>query len=262
GRAQGADRQGALEEEPSEEECGEEADTQPGGVEADRPGEQGQDNAERRAERAQDRPENGGGRVFLRDQVHEDHHHEGMGNGVNREGRRAGEAGEGEAERGARPPGRRGELPPEEGEQLGRAHRLAVRSVVPPMVATAEAPRRNESSGSSTWMRTGKRAWRRIQSIERSTRGRPLTLVPFSGRTAQPRPTTVPWKPLAGSNCRYRSAGAPAWMWRSWVSRKLATTYQVRVSTRTNTSPPARAKAPSEMLRLTTLPVKGATTRQ
>src|SRR5215472_4004839 len=60
------------------------------------------------------------------------------------------------------------------------------------MVAMADAPSRNESSGSSTLMRTGKRAARRIQSSERSTRGKPPTLVPFSGSTAQPSPTTVP----------------------------------------------------------------------
>src|SRR5262245_63127683 len=96
---------------------------------------------------------------------------------------------------------RRRELAAQKGEEGGGAHRAAPRQV-PPTVATAEAPRRKESSGLSTLMRTGKRAARRIQSSERSTCGRPLTLVPFSGDTAQPSPTTVPRKCLLGCDCR------------------------------------------------------------
>src|SRR5512132_2125098 len=91
--------------------------------------------------------------------------------------------------------GRR-KLAAEKLEEAGGAHRSAERQV-PLTVATAEAPMRKESSGLSTLMRIGKRAASRIQSSERSTRGSPLTLVPFSGRTAQPSPTTVPrkWRP-------------------------------------------------------------------
>ena len=74
---------------------------------------------------------------------------------------------------------------------------------LPLTVATAEAPMRKESSGLSTLMRIGKRAASRIQSSERSTRGSPLTLVPFSGNTAQPSPTTVPRKCLLGCDCKY-----------------------------------------------------------
>src|SRR5262249_11579418 len=86
-------------------------------------------------------------------------------------------------------------------EEAGGGNRSTERRV-PPTVATAEAPMRKESSGLSTLMRIGKRAARRIQSSERSTRGRPLTLVPFSGSTAQPSPTTVPRKCLLGCDCR------------------------------------------------------------
>src|SRR5262249_26806854 len=195
--------------------------------------------------------------VLLRDQVHHHHDNQGMWNPVCQDRDRCGHAGQREAERGAAPPRRRGELTPKEASQGSGTHRAVARTV-----ATAEAPIRNESSGSSTLIRTGNRAASRIQSRERSTRGRPWTLVPFSGSTAQPRPTTVPWKCRPGWDCRYRSTAAPSGMCRSWVSRKLATTYQVRVSTRVNTSTPDRAKAPFEMFKLTTFPVKGAVTRQ
>src|SRR5215471_16939722 len=86
-------------------------------------------------------------------------------------------------------------------KELGRRHRSTERQV-PLTVATAEAPMRKESSGLSTLIRIGKRAASRIQSSERSTRGSPLTLVPFSGSTAQPNPTTVPRKCLLGCDCR------------------------------------------------------------
>src|SRR5262249_58429416 len=74
------------------------------------------------------------------------------------------------------------ELAAQEVDEFGRRHWLT-RVSEPCTVATAEAPMRNESSGSSILIRTGKRAASRIQSSERSTRGSPLTLVPFSGKT-------------------------------------------------------------------------------
>src|SRR5262245_59133982 len=106
-------------------------------------------------------------------------------------------ASQSETENRAASPRRRHELAAQKVEEGGGTHRSAPRQV-PLTVATAEAPRRKESSGLSTLMRTGKRAARRIQSSERSTRGRPLTLIPFSGNTAQPSPTTVPRKCLSG----------------------------------------------------------------
>src|SRR5262249_38481516 len=96
---------------------------------------------------------------------------------------------------------RRCKLAVEKIEQAKGVHRSTERQV-PLTVATAEAPMRKESSGLSTLMRIGKRAARRIQSSERSTRGSPPTLVPFSGNTAQPSPTTLPRKCLLGCDCR------------------------------------------------------------
>ena len=47
--------------------------------------------------------------------------------------------------------------------------------------------------------------------VERlSTRGTPFTLVPFSGSTAQPSPTTVPRKSSPAFRLEIRSTGAPA----------------------------------------------------
>src|SRR5262249_17539383 len=111
------------------------------------------------------------------------------------------QAGQRQPEGRAAPPGRRRELASEEVDERGDRHCLTLFNV-PCTVATAEAPIRKDSSGFSTLMRTGKRAASRIQSRERSTRGRPLTLVPFSGSTAQPSPTTVPWKRFPGCDCK------------------------------------------------------------
>src|SRR5207253_9733683 len=93
------------------------------------------------------------------------------------------------------------ELAAQKIEEGGSVHQSTERQLTL-TVATAEAPIRKELSGSSTLTRIGKRAARRIQSSERSTRGSPLTLVPFSGNTAQPSPTTVPRKCLLGCDCR------------------------------------------------------------
>src|SRR5439155_12492519 len=59
--------------------------------------------------------------------------------------------------------GRRCQLSAQVADEGDRCHRLAVLSE-PFTVATAEAPMRKDSSGSSTLMRTGKRAASRIQS--------------------------------------------------------------------------------------------------
>src|SRR5262249_52830742 len=261
GRSEGADRQGTLHEQPDEEIPGEEADAEPGGVEGQLQGEDRRAEADGKGDPAQDRPEDGGGGVLLRDQVDDHEGDQAVRHLKHLDERDDDQAGEGDAQRGRTPPRGVDELAPEEGEELSRAHRLAVRRV-PRTVATAEAPSRKESSGSSTSMRTGKRAASRIQSSERSTRGRPPTLVPFSGRTAHPRPTTVPRKCLPGWDCKYSSAVAPAGMCRSCVSRKLATTYQVCVSTSVNTSEPARANAPWEMFVWRPWRVNGAMPRQ
>src|SRR2546425_7750584 len=98
-----------------------------------------------------------------------------------------------QTERRATPPRRRCELTSKEVDERRRPHLLGVLAV-PCTVATADAPTRKEASGSSTLMRTGKRAASRIQSRDRSTRGNPFWLVPFSGNTAHPSPTTVPRK--------------------------------------------------------------------
>src|SRR5215471_16324852 len=62
----------------------------------------------------------------------------------------------------------------------------------PVIVTTADAPTRKLSSGFSTWIRTGKRCASRTQSRLRGTFGSPCVLVPYSGLTAQPGPTTLP----------------------------------------------------------------------
>src|SRR5262249_7583627 len=189
---------------------------------------------------AQDGPEQGGCRVLLRDEVHDDHHHERMRHVVAQDGDGRDDAGQCQSEGRAAPPGGGRDLPTEEADERGGRHRLAGRSDAG-TVATAEAPMRKDSSGSSTLIRRGKRAARRIQSSERSTRGSPFTLVPFSGSTAHPSPTTVPRKRRPGCDWRYRSTRAPAGMWRSWASRKFALTYQVPGSARCKTSTPVLA---------------------
>src|SRR4029434_3480783 len=105
------------------------------------------------------------------------------------------QAGQREPERRAASPRGRRQLAAQKIEESRGRHGLPPRAW-PCTVATAEAPMRKESSGFSTLIRMGKRAARRIQSRERSTRGSPLTLVPFSGSTVQPSPTTVPQKCL------------------------------------------------------------------
>src|SRR5262249_35088625 len=72
----------------------------------------------------------------------------------------------------------------------------------PVIVTTADAPIRKLSSGLSTWICTGKRWASRTQSRLRGTLGRPAVLVPYSGRTAQPGPTTLPWNLLPPLNCK------------------------------------------------------------
>src|SRR5439155_885728 len=243
-----------------DDETDEARDTQPGDIESHHPREQRGAQAERHARHGEDGAEQCRGGVLLGDEIHHDHHDERVRDamGQDRDGRD--HAGQRQPERGAATPGRRRQLAAQEVDEAGCRHRLTLRSV-PCTVATADAPMRKDSSGSSTLMRTGKRAASRIQSSERSTRGNPFTLVPFSGRTAQPSPTTVPRKCRPGCDWRYTSTGAPAGMWRSCVSRKFAMTYQVPVSTSVNTSAPLRANAPIEILRLTTRPVNGARTR-
>src|SRR5262249_17505810 len=135
------------------------------------------------------------------DQIHKDHDHQRVRNVVGQDRDCRGETRQREPE-GFTPSSRgRRQLAAQKLKEAGGAHRSTERQV-PLTVATAEAPMRKESSGLSTLMRIGKRAARRIQSSERSTRGSPLTLVPFSGSTAQPSPTTVPRKCLLGCDCR------------------------------------------------------------
>src|SRR5262245_7603651 len=72
----------------------------------------------------------------------------------------------------------------------------------PVIVTTADAPIRKLSSGFSTSIRTGKRWASRTQSRLRGTFGRPPVLVPYSGTTAHPGPTTLPRNLLPPLNCR------------------------------------------------------------
>src|SRR5262249_51036708 len=171
--------QHALEPQSDKDKGDEAGDTQPGDVEDDHPGQQGRAEAERDTGHAKDGAQKRCGGVFLGDEVHHDHHHEGERDAMGQDRGGGGHAGPREPEGRASAPGRRGELAAQEADERGRCHWLALLTE-PCTVATAEAPIRKDSSGFSTLMRTGKRAARRIQSSERSTRGNPLTLVPFS----------------------------------------------------------------------------------
>src|SRR5262245_66671041 len=124
-----------------------------------------------------------------------------MGDPVGQNGDGGRQAGQREPERRAAAPRGRRQLAAQKVEKRRGRHGLPPAALTC-TVATAEAPMRKESSGFSTLFRTGKRTARRIQSRERSTRGNPLTLVPFSGSTAHPSPTTVPQKCLSSCDCR------------------------------------------------------------
>ena len=133
---------------------------------------------------------------------------------------------------------------------------------VPFTVATAEAPMRNESSGLSTLMRIGK-ARGETDPVERALDARQsIDACAVLRQHGPTEPNDSAAEMLAGLRLQINITGAPAGMCRSCVSRKLATTYQVRVSTKVNTSTPARAKAPLDIFMLTTRPVNGARTVQ
>src|SRR5262249_37739046 len=128
-------------------------------------------------------------------------HDEGMRDAVCQDRDRCDHAGQGQPEGCAAPSGCGRELAAQEVDEFGRRHWLT-RVSEPCTVATAEAPMRNESSGSSILIRTGTGAGSGTRWGERATGGSPLPLFPFSGRTAKPSPTAVPRK------------GRPEWDWR------------------------------------------------
>ena len=130
------------------------------------PGEKGQSQTDGDADDTQDRSDQRGGRVFLRDQVHHDHDDQPVGNVVGQDRDGCGETGQSEAERCTASSRGRRELAAEKVEEAGGAHRSTERQV-PLTVATAEAPMRKESSGLSTLMRIGK-ARRETDPIKRA----------------------------------------------------------------------------------------------
>src|SRR5204863_3013823 len=127
------------------------------GAQADRHTRHGENGADQRR-----------GGVLLGDEIHHDHHNQRMRDAMSQDRDGRDDARQRQPERRAATSGRRCQLSAQVADEGDRCHRLAVLSE-PCTVATAEAPMRNDSSGSSTLMRTGKRAASRIQSSERST---------------------------------------------------------------------------------------------